>query len=245
MHDDRSTVVFLHGTPTTSDVMAKVAERVSPGARTVLVASPGYGGTPALAPGFRVSDVHDALAAMLAEQGVERPWIVGFSGGGYHALALALRPALGVRGVTVLAGIASLDDADRAGFRGFADALLGGADLRDIAGPRFLSETFRTSHPERVRDVEAWLDATTRENLAAELRAFAEAPDLLPSLAALTIPVVARVGSEDLACPLAKSEAIVKACPRARLEVVHGKGHALPYEDEEGTAESIVAAACR
>ena len=46
--------------------------------------------------------------------------------------------------------------------------------------------------------------------------------------------VLARVGELDQATPPPKSEAIVKACKNARLEVVPGAGHALVLEDLDG-----------
>jgi pimeloyl-ACP methyl ester carboxylesterase len=90
-----------------------------------------------------------------------------------------------------------------------------------------------------VRAVEGWLDAAPSEVIAQDLEAFADAPDLVPSLSNLRIPVVARVGAADAATPVAKSEAIVRACPSASLQVVDGAGHALVYEDVEGTRAAI------
>ena len=124
-------------------------------------------------------------------------------------------------------------------FRQFAVALRAGADLHPVAGPRFLSAGFAATHPEAVKQVEAWLDCVSPAVLANELDAFAAAPDLRAALASLTIPVVARVGALDVAMPPAKSEDIVRAVPNGRLEVVPGVGHALTLEDLDGTIASV------
>ena len=118
-------------------------------------------------------------------------WLVGFSGGSYHALALAGDDRVRAAGVVTVGGLLDLTGEERGQFRAFAGAVLAGTDLRAIAGPRFLSDAFRAAHPEAVAKVEAWLGATSGENLAAELRAFAECPDLTPRVAALDVPALA------------------------------------------------------
>ena len=128
---------------------------------------------------------------------------------------------------------------ESAGFRGFAAAVRAGQDLRALAVPRFLSASFAAVHAEAAQAVQGWLSAAPPEVIAAELDAFAEAEDSTPALGALLIPILARVGSADVASPPPKSEAIARACPSARLEIVDGAGHALVYEDVGGTIEAL------
>ena len=59
------------------------------------------------------------------------------------------------------------------------------------------------------------------------------------------MPVLARVGALDVAAGPAASEAIVAAARGGTLEVVPGAGHALMYEDLEGTTASVVRALAR
>jgi len=136
----------------------------------------------------------------------------------------------------------SLAPAERDGFKQFAAALRQGVDLHGIAADRFLSPAFKATHPEAVRAVTSWLDASPPASLAAELEAFAAAPDLEAAVAALTIPVVARTGELDVACPPPKARAIVGAARKGALEIVPGAGHALMFEDLAGTTASVVRA---
>ncbi|HEX7603206.1 MAG TPA: hypothetical protein VF316_16425, partial [Polyangiaceae bacterium] len=62
------------------------------------------------------------------------------------------------------------------------------------------------------------------------------------ALAALRIPVLARVGAEDAAAPAAKSQEIARAVPGAELQIVPGVGHALTIEDLPGTIDAVRAA---
>jgi len=105
-----------------------------------------------------------------------------------------------------------------------------------------LSPAVAEAQPELVRAVEGWLSATTAEVLAAEMDALAEVREVVPQLADVATPILARVGELDLACPVAKSKAVVRAAANATLEVVAGAGHALLYEDLEATVASVDAA---
>ncbi len=238
-------VVFFHGCPTTPDVLDDLARAAAAaGRRAVVFSMPGYGASPALAGSWTLPELHDALASEIARVAGPGAWLVGFSSGAYHALALAGDAR--VAGVFALAGVHGIAGAEEAAqFRALADAVERGDDLRPVAGLRFLSETFRAAHPEAVAKVERWGEATSRANLAAELRAYASAPSLLEPIAALEVPVFARVGSEDVAAPPDCSEAIARAAKRGSLEIVPGAGHALPYEDPLGTASAMVAATTR
>ena len=63
---------------------------------------------------------------------------------------------------------------------------------------------------------------------------------LSPLLPHIKAKVHARVGELDQACPVAKSEALVRGVPGAQLEVVAGRGHALLIEDADATIAWVV-----
>jgi pimeloyl-ACP methyl ester carboxylesterase len=232
-------VVFLGGCPTPWDVLSPFAAALTTTHAAIEIALPGYGDSPPLAGRYAVEAAQEAIEASLLDAGVRECAVVGFSAGAYRALALALAGRVAVTRVFLLSAMAGFSAEESAGFHQLAAAVRAGQDLGAMVAPRFLSPAFAAAHPEALRAVEGWLDAAPAEVLAGELDAFADARDLVPSLSALRVPVVARVGSADAATPPPKSEAIVKACPSARLEIVEGAGHALMYEDVEGTLASL------
>jgi len=234
-------VLFLHGTPTAWDVLRPVADAVV-GRRTLLAALPGYGDAPARPSAFTVADIARAIEDAVRALGVSRLRVVGFSGGAYHALQLALRGVIAVDAVVVLGGFADLTAADRAGFVGLAAALRAGAPLAGVATSRFLSPTFAAAHPDARARVEAWIHATSPENLARELDAMVAAPSLLAGLAGWGGRVVARTGSLDLAAPPAKGQAIASAARRGVFQQVDGAGHALLEENRDATIAAVLAA---
>jgi pimeloyl-ACP methyl ester carboxylesterase len=231
-------VVFLGGCPTPWDVLRPLAEAASLTHEAIELALPGYGDSPALTP-YTVEAAGAAIEATLVAAGVHACALVGFSGGAYRALAIAVAGRLRVTGVYALAGFCGFGAAEVAGLRGLAELVRSGADLRPLAAARFLSAAFAARNPEAVAEVERWGTSTTSGVLAAELDAFAASRDLTERLRSLRLPVVARVGRADLASPPAKSGALVAACRGARLEVVPGAGHALVYEDLPGTVASL------
>jgi pimeloyl-ACP methyl ester carboxylesterase len=72
-----------------------------------------------------------------------------------------------------------------------------------------------------------------------ELEDLAVAEGLLERSRALDIPALVRVGELDLAAPPAHSKRLAAALPRARLQIVPGRGHALLLEDFEATRDAV------
>lgn len=197
---------------------------------------PGYGASPAGEGVTTIDSTTDALERMLVARGVERPAIVGFSLGAYRALALALRPRLQVTKLVLLAGFAGLDSDVAAQFKSMADLVRSGVDLAPVALQRFLSPDPSSRNAARVLD---WMSACPRDMLAMELDAMSTISDLRDRLCEIEAPVVARVGSNDLATPPAWSQDVVTRCRAARLEHVPGVAHVLLVEDRDGTIASV------
>ena len=231
--------MFLGGTPSPWSVFDPIAIAVSQEFETVEIALPGYGSSPPLPGRYTLSAAHEAVEDTLASAGIRACVLVGYSGGAYRALAIAVRGRVRVTGVYSVAGFAGLTPAHAEGMRGFAAALRAGQDLRPLAPTMFLSDSFASANPGAAAEVERWACAAPAEAMASELDAFGEAEDLTRAISGLRIPVVARVGSADKAIPLPYSKAIAEACPMGSLEIVEGAGHALPIEDLEGTTRSL------
>lgn len=101
---DGTPVLFLHGTPG-SRVLGRLFDEAARerGVRIVAPDRPGCGQS---APwdGRTLADTGDFLAPVLDDAGVEEAGVVGFSGGGPHALAFAATHGDRVRSVDVVAG---------------------------------------------------------------------------------------------------------------------------------------------
>jgi pimeloyl-ACP methyl ester carboxylesterase len=79
-------VVFLHGTPGSRVFCPDPAESVTSGVRLLTFDRPGYGRSrPAAVP--TLAGVAELVARIADDRGLEKPAVVGFSGGGPYALA--------------------------------------------------------------------------------------------------------------------------------------------------------------
>ncbi len=110
------------------------------------------------------------------------------------------------------------------------------------AGLLFLLNTFGT------RPARAALEATRAGILGTDPRSRADAFamlqdfDLRPALASIDLPTLVVAGSHDGLTPLAANEVIAEAIPGARIEVVPGRGHMLPFEAPDALTDLIVQA---
>jgi pimeloyl-ACP methyl ester carboxylesterase len=239
-----SVVLLLHGAPSPAADLLPLATRLAERHRVLIPDLPGYGSTPG--GDLSYATTNQRIASLLRERGLTRlHGIVGFSGGVLRALYLLLRTRIEADVLVSLSGLAGLDDEDRAAFRGFADmiradpSVVSSQAMVTLMGERMLSPSWRAQHPSDIGRVGAWLQLTSPSDMAAEMAAGSITEDFRPELGRVGARVYARVGELDQACPVAKSEAIVRGVPGARLDIVGGCGHALLIEDAEATVQAV------
>jgi pimeloyl-ACP methyl ester carboxylesterase len=104
--EDATPLVFHVGTPSAGIPFAPFVEALAArGLRYVSFSRPGYGSS-ARRPGRAVADVVPDTRAVLDSIGADRAWVVGWSGGGPHALACAALMPEQVLGTATIASIA-------------------------------------------------------------------------------------------------------------------------------------------
>lgn len=87
------------------------------GVRYLMADRPGYGGS-TRKPGRGIADIADDLVALLDSHGLDRVPVMGTSGGGPHALAIAARYPQRISAVTVVVGAVPLEPDEVAGLVG-------------------------------------------------------------------------------------------------------------------------------
>jgi pimeloyl-ACP methyl ester carboxylesterase len=210
------------------------------GVRALVVSRPGYGESPALVDGWNVVDAVRPVEDALVRHGVSEAAFVTAGTGAYFALSMALRGRVRVSRLVSVSGFAALPAPVRDAYRETARRLREGEDPRPALELALFSPQFRAREPSRVRAlVTAWSRATTPRNLAAELEAFARAPDLLPAIGALDIPVRVRVGTSDHVAPPSASQEIVTSVRDGLYESVPDLGHAMWIEDPVETSRFV------
>lgn len=232
-------VVLLHGMPQSPEDLRPLLHSLKESFRTHLVHLPGYGRSP-LPETTDLAAETSALASRLAtDLGVERCGVVGSSAGFYRGALLALRPGKPVVHTLVgLGSLAGLRDHERPLYHGAADALDAGEDIAPMMPERMLSAAYRARHARAAEHARSMASATHPEHLARELRAFGDAPDLLPALAEHTCRVYMRTGELDMAASPEEARRVAEATG-GKAAIVPGAGHLLLLEDFEGTVAAV------
>lgn len=230
------TLVLLHGFPLTSAMWGAQLAGLGETARVVAPDLRGYGASPLggwLAQGEAASIERYAADVVALLDGIEcsRPRVVvGFSMGGYVALALErMKPdaydALVLMDTRAIAD----DDAARATRLKMADHVdeWGAERVATLMRPKLFAE----GTPEAiVEKTVAEISAADPAAIAAAQRAMAARPDsteLLPSIAKPTLVVV---GEHDAISTAEEMRGVADAIPGAGYALIEGAGHMAPVE---------------
>jgi pimeloyl-ACP methyl ester carboxylesterase len=217
------------------------------GVRYLQADRPGYGGS-TRKPGRGIADITDDLVALLDDQGLDRVPVMGTSGGGPHALAIAARHPDRISAVTVVVGAAPLapDEVDQLvgiNAEGYAAAEKGWQALYELLAPvrlRLLGDEGMRgvlhdapATDRAIMEDPAW-QRLSRTNLAETLRQGAEgwADESL----AMHLPwdfdpqdVTASVrwwhSEDDKNAPLSAARRVAAKLRHAEMHVWRGEGH--------------------
>jgi pimeloyl-ACP methyl ester carboxylesterase len=245
-------LVFLHGSPGSRDPI-RAWERAAHarGLRLVATSRPGYGGSDRQ-PGRSVVDVVSDTAAVLEAIDVQRCIVVGWSGGGPHALACAARLDAAVA-VLSLAGFAPYDADGLDWFAGlpedsiaeFSAAARGEDELRsvisqwrdqvkDVTGPELATDL----QPVLAEGEQAVLTEAFFEDVALTVReGFRAGADgciddelafIRPwgfDLAEISIPTIIAHGTADLLVPCSHGQWLASHIHGAKARLEDGDGH--------------------
>lgn len=250
---DGQTLVFHHGTPGSRSpfrAFTSAADRL--GLRFVAFSRPGYGDSTRV-PGRCVADVAADTEAVLNALGVAHCLVVGWSGGGPHALACAALLSDRVEAALIIAGVAPYPAEGLEWMAGMGDgnivefgmAMQGEAVLRP-----YLEEQREHIRHITAMDVESALlsvlspvdQAVLTRDLAEDLAAnFREAmrtsaggwldDDLAFvkswgfSLLDVAAPILLWQGTDDLMVPFEHGKWLAARMPSAKTHLLEGEGH--------------------
>ncbi len=227
-------VLWLGGTPHTGGLLEPVVAAAAAVDRDVIsIARPGYGGAPRRA-GRSVADAAGEVARVLDVLDLDDVVVVGYSGGGPHAIATGAARPHRVRSVLTLGCIAPFAATDD-WFSGMADPSALRAAATGLAA--------RSAHPDAFEpssfiddDYAAlegpWHDLVT-DTQAAQRQGSAGAIDddmafVHPwgfSLDDCTAPVLVAHGSRDRVVPVQHAHALSASLPTASAVIHDGDGH--------------------
>lgn len=232
-------VVFVHGFPFRASMWEpQIPVAVEAGRRVVVPDLPGFGSSavPADRSEYSIDRYADLVAALVGELDLGPVVLVGLSMGGYIALAVARRHPEMLAGL-VLADTRPDPDtpegrqtrSDHQALveeRGDVTPLVDGLLTRILAeaGPRQAEVGAALGDMMRSTPPAGWIGALEA------MKQRRDQTDLLPQIA---VPTLVVVGESDALAPIAVAEAMAKAIPGARFEVVPDAGHVSNLENPE------------
>jgi pimeloyl-ACP methyl ester carboxylesterase len=211
--------------------------------RLLVIDAPGHGRSPVVRRPFDLDACARAVAEVMDARGVRRAAVAGLSWGGMTAMAMAL--AMPSR----VSALALFDTSARAEPRrrlakyyamGTAFRALGAVPaLVDRIAPIMFAEETRRGDPRMVEAWRAYVSRLDGEAVWQGLRCVMSRRDRLSELRAVRVPTLVVVGERDVAQPFVESEAIARAIPGARLEIVAGAGHLSAVEKPREVAQLL------
>lgn len=219
-------VVLHHAIGCDHRMWDDLASSLAPRFRVVTLDARGHGASPVPPRPYTLEAMADDVRALLDELGIRRAHWVGLSMGGMVGQAFAL--AHGDRlGRLVLANTtSSYGPGGRETWQARAKLVEEGglAAIRDAVAQRYFSDNYRRQHPENVTKFMARFLETPVEGYLGCCDAIAEL-DYSASLPKVRARTLVIAGGADVGTPPAMSEAMARAIPGARLQVLPGAAH--------------------
>jgi 3-oxoadipate enol-lactonase len=232
-------VVFIHGFPFQISMWEPtIPVALEAGRRVVAPDLPGFGRSdvPAERSEYSIDRYADVVAALIGDLGLGRVALVGLSMGGYIALAVARRHPHVLAALVLADTRADPDTPEGRQARTDQQAVVeekGDVEpLVDGLLARILSES-SPRHPEARTLLGDMMRATAPAAWIGALEAMKTRRDQTDLLPEISVPTLVVVGDSDALVPLEVAEAMAKAIPGARLEVVPRSGHVANLENPD------------
>lgn len=226
-------VVLLHAFPLSSQMWRPQRNGLAEAAQVDIdLITPdliGFGQTAATREAPDLGWMAETVMRTLDQRGLRRVVLGGLSMGGYVAMEI-LRRRPGVVSGLVLADTKAAADPPpaRENRERIARLLEQKQSTRVLVHevlPGLLADETREQRPKVVEQVRELVEQADPAAAAWAQRAMAVRPDSTQTLRAADVPALVVVGSADQLSPVADAEAMARALPQGRLEVIDGAGH--------------------
>ena len=220
--------VFMHFWGGSSQEWSTVVQGLSSKYRCVALDARGSGDSDAPASGYRITDLADDVAGVIAALKLKSYVLVGHSMGGKTAQVLASRRPEGLQGVALVASSPAspmqIDQAQRDQMKGayasresinwVLDNVLTGSPISSKDREMLVSDALRLSPAAR----EGWVEVGTQE-------------DYTKDVTRVNVPVVVIAGEDDKVDPVEVVKAhIIPSFSNPETHFLKKKGHLLPVE---------------
>ncbi|MFL6106167.1 MAG: alpha/beta fold hydrolase [Marmoricola sp.] len=239
---DAPVVVMGHGLLFGTSMWRHQIEALREDYRCVAVDWRGQGETPATESGYDMDTLYADLVALIEHLDVGPVHYAGLSMGGFVGQRLAARRPDLVRSLVLIDTSAGPEDPDkvkRYRLMSTVYGLLGFRPLRSQVSPIMFTPAWLKT-PAGKESERTWISELVTQDRTGVKLAIRGVVDRLPvteEIVAIKAPTLVIVGSDDVATPVAKAEAIARAIPDSRLDILTGVGHVSTLEDPDRISE--------
>ena len=224
-HGNGQVALFVHGFPLDSTMWINQLDALAGLRRCIAVDLRGFGRSSPVDGSSLTMERHAAdLAGVLDLVSEEKADIVGFSMGGYVALAFADMFPDRVR------SLALVDT------RSGADTEEARAAIAESMQAGLLAPEASVAARARLRSM---IEGCPYETIVAALAGMRDRPDRTPILESISVPTAVLVGESDAITPPADAEGMASALPDASLTVIPGSGHMTPIENPPAVTDAL------
>lgn len=241
-------LLLVHGFPFDRAMWRfQVAPLTAAGYRVVVAELPGFGRTEDVGSPVKPLESVDAMAAellrLLDRLRIGKVVPVGFSMGGYVALAVAAAAKDRLAGLVLIDTKAEADSAEGRAKRDATIADVAAKGTRPLAMAQIagqLTEATRSSERLLVDEVRTMMLRQPKATVVAALKAMRDRPDRRDMLPTLDCPVLVLVGDQDKVTPLDSAKTILGASRKGELKVIEGAAHLSPMERPDDVNEALL-----
>jgi pimeloyl-ACP methyl ester carboxylesterase len=216
-----------------------VAE-LSQSMRVIIPDLRGFGASPLDTPPAMLDTYALDLIELFDQLGLEQVAIAGLSMGGYVAFALLRHAPQRIARLILADTRAGADSAEAKQERETNAALVEQQGVLAIGNamlPRLVAASASEALREQIRTIMSY---NSPAGVAAALRSMAARPDSSETIAAIRVPTLIIVGSEDALTPPSEAEAMQRQIPQSHLVVIPGAGHLANLEAPEAFNQAIL-----
>lgn len=227
-------VVLLHGFAEDSSIWNEQIPFLEDHCKLIVPDLPGSGKSALLQKeNVTIEDYAACLNALLSNENIEKPIVLGHSMGGYITLAFAEMFPAKLVAFGFVHSTAFADSEEKKNTRRKAIRFIeehGVYPFLKNSTPNLFSETYKKEHPERVAGLIEQGKSFTKEALIQYYTAMINRPDRTAVLQKTNLPVLFIIGSEDGAAPLDDLLKQVHLPAISYIHIIEGVGHVSMWE---------------
>jgi pimeloyl-ACP methyl ester carboxylesterase len=236
-------VIFIHAFPLNQTMWDEQVTGIRGTCRAITLDLRGFGRSGFARTAHSIDQMAADVRGLLKGLGIDRVVLVGLSMGGYVTFAFYRNHPECVRAL-VLADTRATADTQEGRERRIKSAEKaerdGSAAIADDMVPMLLGRSSLNARPDLIARTREMIEANSPAGIAAAQRAMAARRDSTDLLAAMNLPVMIIVGSEDSLTPPIEATTMHQAIRGSRLEVIQGAGHLSNLEQPRLFNEALI-----